>query len=610
MAASFGHEALVSLLIEAGASVNRRAIDGCTPLHAACIQGHLGCAQVLLVHGADARAELIDMTASLSYCNINHGTSAYDSSHDSDNGASPSPCPSVVKPGSGVTPLSLCHTKKHPHCVELLVAHLQALSFMPRTSYQESRTVQEHNTSRTLQDQHTRNLQEQHSTRNLGDQNSWNRGARPSPSPFVNTTNTTTTTTTTKSDNSAVTTIGSGIGISPSPGGITGTSPSTCASAATLGERWLSMLWAPPSDQEKDKGLDKDKDKNKDKKQDSTTVWGKERALIDRLVGGKVQRWSSQIDRLRYPSNGHDDNGDGGGSIGSGGGDGGGSNGGGSNINFTTPSQEPQSNISAPTRFDRELIVVDQDQRQSNIPVKPDWARSDLTGGFDRDLIEIDLDRCCFPDYRRGWKRDVLRLLTHILIGNNSGGISGGCSGNGDVGGGSSSDHRDNNGSNAGDVGGDANCDGDGINDETVGEYMCMGYKQGLLSLLAVVVEACFPVKSDRAQSNLPVKSDRAPSPHTQMTQALRVVYTLWTRCPPLQQYYHPSGNLTPSFSSSSSSFTSYSTLVLPLPPFPPPFGSLISPFYPPFLYYFLYYSLILFDVYYSLLYPPIFFPI
>ena len=64
MAASFGHEALVSLLIEAGASVNRRASDGCTPLHAACIQGHVGCAQVLLVHGADPQAELIDMTSS------------------------------------------------------------------------------------------------------------------------------------------------------------------------------------------------------------------------------------------------------------------------------------------------------------------------------------------------------------------------------------------------------------------------------------------------------------------------------------------------------------------------------------------------------------------
>ena len=590
---------------------------------------------MLLVHGADARAELIDMTASLSYGNINHGTSAYDSSHDNGANPSPGPCPSVVRPGSGVTPLSLCHTKKHPHCVELLVAHLQALSFVPRTSYQESRTDQEHNTSRNLQDQHTRNLQEQHSTRNLSDQNSWNRGARPSP--FVNTTNTTTTT----SGNSAVTTIGCGIGISPSPGGSPGTSPSPCASVATLGERWLSMLWANPSDQdkgsdqdkdndtgqdkdqdqdqdncqglnnekdkdkgqvknqEKDQDLDKDKDKNKDMKQDSTTVCGKERALIDRLVGGKVQRWSSEIDRLRYPSNGHDDNGDGGS-------DGGGS-GSGSNINFTTPSQEPQSNMSAITRFDRDLIEVDQDQRQSNIP---DWARSDLTGGFDRDLIEIDLDRCCFPDYRRGWKRGVLRLLTYILIDNNSGGISGGSSsGSGGASGGGNSvsgtDRHDDNagGGIAGDNANAGNADnananatrgGSGIDKENdAGGYMCIGYKQGLLSLLGVVVEACFPVKSDRAQSNLPVKSDRAPSPHTQMTQALRVVYTLWTRCPPLQQYYHPSGNLTPSFSSSSSSFTSYSTLVLPLPPFPPPFGSLISPFYPPFLYYFLYYSLI-----------------
>ena len=125
---------------------------------------------------------------------------------------------------------------------------------------------------------------------------------------------------------------------------------------------------------------------------------------------------------------------------------------------------------------------------------------------------------------------------------------------------------------------GDDDSSGGGIDvgdndDGSMGAYMCMGYKQGLLSLLAVVVEACFPVKSDRAQSNDPVKSDRAQSkipvksdraqtnvPVNQVTLALRVVYTLWVRCPPLQQYYHPSGTITPSLSAAAP-FRLYSTV-------------------------------------------------
>ena len=168
----------------------------------------------------------------------------------------------------------------------------------------------------------------------------------------------------------------------------TGTGTGTIPPSATLGEQWLSMLWAHLGDEDKgsDKGFNKGTDKGKVEVKDN------ERAKMGQVVARKVQRWGSQIGRLRYPLNGHDDdNGSDGGRCGSGSG-GGGSDGGGG---------KGDKNPAAPSQFDRDLNEVDLDRSQSNIPVKSDRAQSDLTGGVDRDLIEVDLDRCCFPDYRR-----------------------------------------------------------------------------------------------------------------------------------------------------------------------------------------------------------------
>ena len=372
------------------------------------------------MHGADARAELIDMSNKHTYGNNGisdyhnneHNNNEYHSNeHDSNrgwgNGASPYPSPgpspsispAVIKPGSGVTPLSLCHTKNHPHCAELLVAHLHALTYVPRTYIPRTKEL----STKDLRTKETILLQEQNTLLQEQEQHGWNHGLACRVSPFTGvvwsgispgtiakasaigtgtatkanittaaTFDTTNTTTTTTSADTVTDT----------------TSPGACVSA-TLGEQWLSMLWAHLGDE--DKGSDNDNDNGKGVDKDKGTdeakveVKNNERAKIGQVVVRKVQRWGSQIDRLRYPFNGRDDDcGSDGGS--SSGGDGGG---------------KGDKNPAAPSQFERELNEVDLDRSQSTPPVKSDHAQSYLTGGVDRDLIEVDLDRCCFPDYRR-----------------------------------------------------------------------------------------------------------------------------------------------------------------------------------------------------------------
>ena len=109
----------MTLLLEAGAAVNRRAADGCTPLHAACMHGHLACAQMLLVSGADADAELLappphDGSTSMSTPTYGHG-------HGHGHGQN-------GRRGRGMTAMMLAQTRGHTQCVDLIAAHQRALS--------------------------------------------------------------------------------------------------------------------------------------------------------------------------------------------------------------------------------------------------------------------------------------------------------------------------------------------------------------------------------------------------------------------------------------------------------------------------------------------------
>jgi len=51
-----GHNEFVELLIENGADVNAKKVDGDTPLHAAAMNGHKAIAELLIENGADVNA--------------------------------------------------------------------------------------------------------------------------------------------------------------------------------------------------------------------------------------------------------------------------------------------------------------------------------------------------------------------------------------------------------------------------------------------------------------------------------------------------------------------------------------------------------------------------
>ena len=47
---------IVTLLIAAGADVDKTRVDGCTPLHAAAVKGHADVADLLIAAGANVNA--------------------------------------------------------------------------------------------------------------------------------------------------------------------------------------------------------------------------------------------------------------------------------------------------------------------------------------------------------------------------------------------------------------------------------------------------------------------------------------------------------------------------------------------------------------------------
>ena len=67
MAANKGNYGVLAVLIEAGAGINRRALDGCTPLHTACLNGvytavlivYIGLVDLWLVEGGSGMKEKI-----------------------------------------------------------------------------------------------------------------------------------------------------------------------------------------------------------------------------------------------------------------------------------------------------------------------------------------------------------------------------------------------------------------------------------------------------------------------------------------------------------------------------------------------------------------------
>lgn len=60
LAAGFGHTETATLLLDAGASVEAKDVNGCSPLHVAADGGHAGAVKLLLARGANIEA--IDST--------------------------------------------------------------------------------------------------------------------------------------------------------------------------------------------------------------------------------------------------------------------------------------------------------------------------------------------------------------------------------------------------------------------------------------------------------------------------------------------------------------------------------------------------------------------
>ncbi|GBM77458.1 Ankyrin-3 [Araneus ventricosus] len=65
-AARGGHAEVVQFLIEKGADINAKGVDGITPLHLALEEGHNTVVDILLQHGADINAALLSGRTPLS----------------------------------------------------------------------------------------------------------------------------------------------------------------------------------------------------------------------------------------------------------------------------------------------------------------------------------------------------------------------------------------------------------------------------------------------------------------------------------------------------------------------------------------------------------------